>query len=99
MDQWPMGNHVQLSQAKSLSERAETARRFVETTGLEVDSVFVDTVEDDFMHLLSAHPQRFFVVDATGTLHLKASPFEGAYSLDDVHHSLAKVCGCTEASC
>lgn len=92
MDQWPVGNHVQVLQATTLSERADTARRFIEATALKVDSVFVDTIEDKFMHLLSAHPQRFFVIDADGVLRLKATPFEGGYSLDDVDACLSEIC-------
>lgn len=94
VDEWPMGNHVQISQAKTLSQRAETARCFVAKAGLEVDAVFVDGLEDGFMHLMSAHPQRFFVVDAQGVLRLKAMPFEGEYSLEDVDCCLSELCSC-----
>lgn len=92
MDEWPMGNHVQVSQATTLSERAETARSFVAASGLEVDSVVVDGLDDGFMRLLSAHPQRFFVIDGKGVLRLKATPFEGEYNIEDVDSVLKEVC-------
>jgi len=95
INEWPMGHHVQVTQATTLVERAETAKRFITATGLSLDSVFVDAVEDKFMHMLSAHPQRFFVIDATGILRLKAAPFEGGYSLDDVDRCLSEVCAAT----
>lgn len=95
MDQWPMGNHVEVLQATTLKERAETARRFIAATGIEVDAVFLDAIDDKFMHLFSAHPQRFFVIDADGVLRLKARPFEGGYSLDDVDRCLSEICAST----
>lgn len=87
-----MGKHVQVTQAKTLAERAETARRFVAATGLEVDAVFIDGLEDCFTHRFAAHPQRFYVVDACGVLRLIATPFEGCYSLADVNLALQDVC-------
>lgn len=87
-----MGNHVEVLQARTLQDRADTARRFIEATGLEVDSVFIDAIEDKFMNLLSAHPQRFFVIDADGVLRLKARPVEGGYDIDDVDKCLSEVC-------
>jgi hypothetical protein len=87
-----MGNHVQILQATSLEERAATARDFVQATRLEVGAVFVDGNNDEFMNLLSAHPQRFFVIDAAGVLQLIAMPFEGEYSLRDVDQCLSEIC-------
>jgi hypothetical protein len=87
-----MGKHVQVLQAKTVAERANTARQFVAATGLEVDSVFVDTVDDKFMHTMSAHPQWYYVVDASGVLRLKATPCEGGYDIDDVDRCLAQIC-------
>lgn len=92
LDEWPMGNHVQVTQAKTLAERAETARRFVAATCLEVDAVFIDGMEDIFTHRFSAHPQRFYVVDDCGVLRLIATPCEGCYSLADVDRALEDVC-------
>lgn len=91
MDEWPMGCHVQVSQATTLDDRAESARHFKASTRLQVDAVFIDGLEDGFMHLMSAHPQRFFVVDSTGVLRLKAMPFEGGYSLEDVDRCLSEL--------
>jgi len=92
MDEWPMGNHVTICQPTTLGERADAAKRFRSSTGLAVDDIYVDGIEDGFMNLFSAHPQRFFVIDGSGTLRLKATPFEGEYSLDHVDACLSDIC-------
>mmetsp|Transcript_74370 Transcript_74370/g.168462 ORF Transcript_74370/g.168462 Transcript_74370/m.168462 type:complete len:89 (+) Transcript_74370:996-1262(+) len=88
-----MGKHVQLRQATSLQERAASARGFVAATGLQVGRVVLDDISDGLMRTLSAHPQRFFVVDAAGVLRLKAMPFEGVYALESADRVLAEICG------
>lgn len=91
-DEWPLGNHVCVQQAKCTEDRARAARDFVAATGLELQ-VFLDGEGDPFMTLLSAHPQRYFVIDSAGVLHLKATPFEGEYDLSDVDRTLERLCG------
>lgn len=87
-----MGNHVHVVQAKSLEERAATARMFMEATGLGIP-IYIDCMPDRFMKSFSAHPQRYFVIDGDGTLALKATPFEGEYDLGDVDRSLEQLLG------
>lgn len=91
-DEWPMGNHVQVKQARCFQERALAASQFVTATNLTVTSIFVDNEEDKFMHLLSAHPQRFFVIDCQGVLRLKAAPVEGGYDISEVGETLEQLC-------
>lgn len=87
-----MGAHVQLKQATCTEERADAARRFAVATGLQVPSLLLDGEEDGFMHLLCAHPQRFFVIDGDGVLRFKATPFGGEYDLSDVDRALERLC-------
>lgn len=92
-DEWPMGRHVVVLQHKDIEQRARAAREFVSSTGLMFDDIFLDNMNDAFMHAFSAHPQRFFVIDAGGLLRFKAAPFEGEYTLADVDQALEQVCG------
>ena len=97
-DEWPLGSHVQVVQHQSLRERADTARRFVEATRWDLAAipVYLDGLENKFMHGFAAHPERFFVFDraegvqaASSTRLLFSAPGRhGGYRLDDLEDFL-----------
>lgn len=91
-DEWPMGNHVVVPQPTSMMDRARVAMQFVTATGLLLE-VFLDGLNDHFMHAFSVHPQRFFVIDDSGKLSFKATPHEGEYALEDLDRILGSACG------
>lgn len=91
-DEWPMGSHVKLCQARTLQERLAAARGFIANTGLAIPLVYADCIDDRFMREFAAHPQRFFVLGANGTLLFKARPHEGGYDIRDLHESLEELC-------
>jgi hypothetical protein len=77
-NEWPLGDHVAVTQPTTLEARLENARGFVRATGFPLP-LLVDGMEDTFRDAFAAHPERFFVLSAEGTLLLKGQPLEGGH--------------------
>jgi len=89
-DQWPLGRHVQVNQHKNLKERIDTAKYFVSRFNYQLP-VVVDNMENSFMNIYFAHPERFFVV-CNGLLTFKARPDGAYYRLDHLVTHLQRLC-------
>ena len=67
-DEWPLGRHVQISQHRSLQDRAAAATAFASVAQLKatlpVPMLLLDGVEDKFTSAYAAHPFRWFVFGA-----------------------------------
>ena len=86
-DEWPMGDHVALTQPRSLVERIANARTFKKATGFGVP-LFADGIANGFMAAFSAHPERYFIVQR-GMLVWKAQPSGlGGYDLSHLASAL-----------
>lgn len=48
----------------------------------------VDPIDNRFMRAFWCHPERFFVIDKTGTLLLKAQPIDAMYRIQDLAECL-----------
>jgi len=87
VDFWPLGNHVSVTQPKTLEERLENARGFVDETGFEVP-LFIDGIEDEHIAAFHCHPERFFVLSGEGKMLMKGQPVEGGYNLVELERFL-----------
>lgn len=80
-DEWPVGRSISFcNQPKETSERCILAKKFVETTKIEMP-MLVDTIENQFETTFAAWPVRFFVIK-NGKLLFKAQPNLEDYAYD-----------------
>lgn len=90
-DEFPLGKHVVIRQHTSLAERADAAKRFVQATGWRLP-VYLDGMQNMVSTTLAAHPERFYVFEAssTGSKLLFCAPSrEGGYRLEDLETFLS----------
>lgn len=85
-DQWPLGNHVEIEQHKSLEDRIAAAEAFIKRFDCKVP-VLVDTMSNQFNDLFAAWPERFFVI------HDMKMSYIAQPSLDDKGFDLEEVDG------
>jgi hypothetical protein len=80
-DEWPVGRSISFcNQPKDISERCGLARKFVDTTKLELP-MLVDTMGNQFESTFAAWPVRFYVIK-DGKLVFKAQPNLDDYAYD-----------------
>jgi thyroxine 5-deiodinase len=85
MDQWPLGNFLQIKQHKLLQDRIAAAEIAVNRAKPGVlGTVVVDGMDNAFMNAFSCHPERFFVVSSEGKLLWKAQPINAEYPLSEL---------------
>jgi len=61
VDEWPLGNAVQIKQHQTLDERIFAAKSFIQNYDFKVPLV-VDSIENSFNSIFAAWPERFYIV-------------------------------------
>ena len=74
VDEWPIGDVLQIRQPKSTAERCGVARAFVEQYQFRVPTL-IDLIDNNFSDTYAAWPIRFYVIQ-DGKLTYIATPDE-----------------------
>jgi len=82
-DVWPLGQHVCINKHRSLQDRIVACKRFVDSVSWQLPTV-VDAMEDGFMKVYLAHPERFYVF-VDGKMGFKAQPEDAYYPMKQLH--------------
>jgi len=96
-DEWPIcssrcspgGKKVMYNQHKSLEERNQAARDFIEAFDFKIDTI-LDNMENEFENKYSAWPLRIYGL-RNGIVEYKAMPRDGMYHLEELEAYLDKV--------
>jgi len=62
VDEWPLGNEVQIKQHQTLEERISAAKRFITHYDFTVPLV-VDSIDNSFNNVFAAWPERFYIIN------------------------------------
>lgn len=85
-DEWPLGNHVEIEQHKTLEERVKAAKTFVERYSFTYP-VVVDSIKNDFNENYSVWPERWFILHKGEIKHV-SYPTDRGHSREDMEHAL-----------
>jgi len=91
-DQWPMGNHVNIKQHKTLQDRLKAAwdyNTMLSEKGLTCGELVVDDINNLFMNTFACHPERFFII-LNKKLVWKPQPIKAMYDIPRLRSELQK---------
>jgi len=96
-DEWPIcssrcspgGKKILYNQHKTLEERTQAAKDFIEAFDFKIPTV-LDNMENDFESKYSAWPLRIYAV-RQGQVEYKAMPRDGMYHLEELEAYLDNV--------
>ena len=87
-DEWPIGSkRYQLNQHKSLEDRAAASRQQMDVPW----PVFLDGMDDKFLHTYGAWPTRFYIFDDRGKMVYLARPQKCAFNPHELEEKLAEL--------
>lgn len=96
LDEWQMDANetedVCYRQPKTLAERVLIANDFVRRFGYEVP-LAVDTMDDAVETVYAGWPERFYIIDRSGTIVYKGEPGPFGFHPEEVEAWLAKHAG------
>lgn len=85
-DEWKLGNRVNINQHKTLEERIQAAKSFVQDTNFKIPMV-VDSMENLFDKEYAVWPDRYFIVH-NGKMTFIPSPGNYGYDRGDLEFTL-----------
>jgi len=91
-DQWPLGNHINIKQHKTLQDRLKAASDYttmLSKKGLSCGEIVVDDINNLFMNTFACHPERFFII-FNQKLGWKPQPKKAMYDISRLRNELRK---------
>jgi hypothetical protein len=88
-DVWPLGNKICIKQPKTMEERIQVAKRFIEEYNFQIP-MLVDPMENEFDNTFAAWPERWWIV-MNQKIEVIALPTELGYDRADLIDGIKKI--------
>lgn len=93
VDEWPVGDKLQITQPTSAAERCSIARAFAKQYELRMP-MLVDTIDNSFNQTFAAWPIRFFIIHEGRMAYIAQPDLHNTYDaiLPELRGFLTRLC-------